>query len=59
VGAGFALSEVMAMTVGQVRAYSQAVESARKRHHRDLLVLLRGAQYDQDAFTKLLNAMEP
>lgn len=47
------------MTMAQVRAYSQAVESARKRHHRDLLVLLRGAQYDPDAFTKLLNAMEP
>lgn len=47
------------MTLAQVRAYSQAVERARTRHHRDLLVLLRGAQYDQDAFTKLLNALEP
>lgn len=47
------------MTVGQVCAYSQAVERARKRHHRDLLVLLRGAQYDRDAFTKLLTALEP
>jgi hypothetical protein len=55
---GFALPDVLGMTLGQLRAYSQAAGRARKRDHADLLVLLRGAQYDQDTYAKLLNALE-
>jgi hypothetical protein len=42
-----------------MRALTKAAERARKRDHRDLLVMLRGAQYDRRDFEKLLNALEP
>jgi hypothetical protein len=56
---GFPIETVLGFTLGQLRAYSQAADRAKKREHRDLLVLLRGAQYDQEAFTQLLNKLEP
>jgi hypothetical protein len=42
-----------------LRGYSLAAERARKRDHQDLLVMLRGAQYDQRNFEKLLTTLEP
>lgn len=55
--AGFALPDVYEMTLGQVKIYSQAAERAKRRENRDMLVMLRGAQYERKDFEKLLKAM--
>lgn len=46
------------MTTAQLRAYGQAAERARRRDLRDLLVIVRGAQYDKAGFQKLTKALE-
>jgi len=55
---GFPHETVLGFTLAQLRAYSIAVERARRRENRDLLVLLRGSQYDKTEFMKLLGALE-
>jgi hypothetical protein len=52
------LETVLGFTLGQLRAYSLAVVRAKKREHRDLLVLLRGSQYERRDFEKLIEALE-
>jgi hypothetical protein len=42
-----------------MRALTKAAERARKRDHRDLLMMLRGAQYGRAEFEKLLDVLEP
>lgn len=56
--AGFSLPDVHEMTVAQLKAYTGAAERARKRENRDLLFMLRGAQYEKSDFAKLLKMME-
>jgi hypothetical protein len=58
VSAGFGLAEVLDMTLAQVRAYSVAAERARRRHNRDLLLLMRGSQFDKAGFEKFMRALE-
>lgn len=59
VRSGFPLETVLGFTLAQLRAYTLAAERTRKRDHRDLLALLRGAQYERRDFEKLLDALEP
>ena len=44
------------MTLGQFKAYGEAVENRRKRARTELLFLLRGARYDKKPFAELLKA---
>lgn len=55
--AGFALQDVYEMTLGQVKIYTQAAERAKRRENRDMLFMMRGAQYDAKHFEKLLKVM--
>lgn len=58
--AGHTRADVHDMTLAQLRAYSQAAERARKRDHRDQLVLLLAAErLDKPALTSLLDRLEP
>lgn len=47
------------MTMAQLRAYSQAAERARKRDHRDALVLhLSAERLDKQALQTVLDRLE-
>ncbi len=56
---GFDLETVKGFTLRQLRAFTAAVERARTRENRDILVMMRGSQYGKADFKKLLEAMEP
>ena len=57
-GGGFALPDVLDMSIDQLKSYSIATERAKRRDNRDLLVLLRGATYEKADFKKLLKALD-
>jgi len=45
------------MTLAQARIFSEAADRERRRKNRDMLFMLRGAQYDKAEFEKLLKAL--
>lgn len=56
---GISYADAMGLTLGQVRAYSQAAERARKRDHQATLVLARAAQhYGKEDLLKLVKTLE-
>lgn len=57
--AGFSRADVFDMTLAQVRAYSAAVERARRRDLREAVVAaLAGARYDEKGLKRLFKELE-
>ena len=58
VAAGYPPSEVRAMTLAQVRLYTEAANRRYRRHLRDQAVTARAAQYDKSNFQKYLKSLD-
>lgn len=58
VGEGYALADVMGMTVAQLRIYSEAAMRRYRRKLKDRAVTLRAAKYDKSAFKAYLRKLD-
>lgn len=57
ISAGFGYQAVMEMTITEFFRYSRAVERNRKAELRELLLVSRAAQADQDGYAKVLDLL--